>query len=405
MRSLSIREMQLNRNIVNLVIAISLFYSFSMSSIAGDKSMIEMGSPAINKAENEGLSRIDIVLGERHGTVEHGDLVTVKYSLKEDNENGPFETITLLAGQEDTIPAIHNIVTGMKPKETKSVTLTPEEAYGPLRADRILTMPLKKVIERRVMIHLDEFRKRYGYEPQKEVRVGFVPYFTHTVANVEKGEVILYADLTDPFISDDSFGKVSVIPDKDTINIILEPKLGAPFSMGSNNGYIVSSDKESFSVDFNHPLAGKSLVLNVTVDNIKKASEFKDNEISWSEDHLKAIDNAKKKDKPLVLILSREGCPWCERLFDETMEDPRVINLDKEFVWAKMNGEKYHELMDTYEMDSYPSIVILNKNGEVIEKIAGYQSAPVLRDWLNSALNKTKQIPVSMLDGKRIVQK
>ncbi len=86
------------------------------------------------------------------------------------------------------------------------------------------------------------------------------------------------------------------------------------------------------------------------------------------------------------------------------MEDPRVITLDKEFEWSKVNGEKYHELMDSYEMDSYPSIVILNKNGEVIEKIAGYQTAPALRDWLNSALNKMKHLPVSMLDGKTIIQ-
>ncbi len=394
----------MNNKIIKLVIAICALYSFSQWSIADDKSMEEMISAAINKAENEGRTSMDIVSGETPGTVEQGDLVTVRYSFKEDNENGPFETITLLAGKVDIIPAIHTIVTGMKPKETKSLTLTPEEAYGPVRADKILTMPLKKVIERKVMIPLDEFIKRYGYEPQKGVKVGLVPYFTHAVANIEKGNVILYADVTAPFDSDDGFGKVSVIPDTDTVNIILEPKMGAPFSMGGNNGYIVSSDKESFSVDFNHPLAGKTLNLNVTVDSIIKASEFKGNEISWSEDHLKAIDNAKKRGKPLVLILSREGCPWCEKLFNETMEDPRVITLDKEFEWSKVNGEKYHELMDSYEMDSYPSIVILNKNGEVIEKIAGYQTAPALRDWLNSALNKMKHLPVSMLDGKTIIQ-
>jgi peptidylprolyl isomerase len=81
--------------------------------------------------------------GER--VVKDGDTVSVHYtgSLQDgtifDSSRGR-DPLTFTVGAGQMITGFDNAVRGMKVNEVKTVTLPPEQAYGPRRSDLIITM-------------------------------------------------------------------------------------------------------------------------------------------------------------------------------------------------------------------------------------------------------------------------
>lgn len=82
--------------------------------------------------------------------VENGDTVTLTYTgtLEDgtvfDSSEG-HEPIEFTLGTRMVIPGLENGVLGMIAFETKTITIPPEQAYGPLRPDMIVTAPKDKL--------------------------------------------------------------------------------------------------------------------------------------------------------------------------------------------------------------------------------------------------------------------
>jgi peptidylprolyl isomerase len=65
-----------------------------------------------------------------------GDRVRVHYTLKDANgelveSSKEFQPIEFIIGEGSVIPGFEQGIIGMKPDETKTVTISPENAYGP----------------------------------------------------------------------------------------------------------------------------------------------------------------------------------------------------------------------------------------------------------------------------------
>ena len=80
-------------------------------------------------------------------TVTNGDNVTLHYkgTLEDgtefDSSYERGEPMTVETGQGALIPGFENALIGMSEGETKTVTLAPEEAYGPRHEDRTTSVP------------------------------------------------------------------------------------------------------------------------------------------------------------------------------------------------------------------------------------------------------------------------
>lgn len=80
-------------------------------------------------------------------TPQQGDTVSVHYTGKLEEDGTVFDTsrredaesdpLSFALGQQQVIPGFERAVTGMEPGDEKTVTLSPEEAYGPHREDMI----------------------------------------------------------------------------------------------------------------------------------------------------------------------------------------------------------------------------------------------------------------------------
>ncbi len=56
-------------------------------------------------------------------------------------------------------------------------------------------------------------------------------------------------------------------------------------------------------------------------------------EIKWEKDITVAVDRAAKEQKPLMVIVMKNGCRWCEVLKQKTLKNPKVVTVvNRDFV-------------------------------------------------------------------------
>src|SRR5208282_2920081 len=136
--------------------------------------------------------------------------------------------------------------------------------------------------------------------------------------------------------------------------VTLSPRIGAPFRTATQKGKIVAADADSFTVDFNPPLAGKPLVVELRVLKVTPASMLTGLQIPWFEDHDKGLAAAKDEGKPAVLVLYADWCQWCKKLLTESFPDARIRELKDRLVWIKVNSDRLKDYGTKYGQTGFP---------------------------------------------------
>ncbi len=55
--------------------------------------------------------------------------------------------------------------------------------------------------------------------------------------------------------------------------------------------------------------------------------------VVWEKNILAAVEKGKKTGKPVMILVSKDGCRWCDHLRENTLRDPQVIKeLNSHFV-------------------------------------------------------------------------
>jgi len=231
-------------------------------------------------------------------SIQSGDTVNVDYTgMLEDGtvfdtsiegvgleaglDRGMFEPIKFTIGQGALIPGFENAIIGMKEGETKTVVLPPELAYGETQEDLIVSLPVSQEMDRFVDINKSDFVLMFGVDPvvggevssldiSWPMKVISVRGDTVNVENIMKvGEEIEMAGV----------GWTTVVQsvDEETISLKQSPVVGDTFTVpsltGMLQGVVISIDSTDFKIDLNHPLAGQTLVFDITVLSLEKEVE------------------------------------------------------------------------------------------------------------------------------------
>ncbi len=340
-----------------------------------------------------------------------GDIVTVSYTVRLEDGTLLYTTVSemadnpetrrspwymeseypaselIVAGGENMIPGLGESIIGLKKGRRTVAEIPPERAYGTYEQDGVYHLDRVNIMPRILGLSREQYRSIFSVEPVVDENVNLVPYFTSQVIQISDESVVLESILKSSMHYEEGFGSVDVRPENDYIVIELAPNKDALFIIDGSEGRITNVDEHSFTVDMNHPLAGKTLKVDLEILSLIKTVDVSES-IDWLEDHDKALSLAKKSEKAAVLVLYSDSCWWCEKLMDETLTDPRIKILNNQFVWIKVNTGKQTNIYDRYNQVGYPLIVILDKSGREIDRIEGFVPAYRLRREFDTLIER-----------------
>jgi len=82
---------------------------------------------------------------------------------------------------------------------------------------------------------------------------------------------------------------------------------------------------------------------------------------------------AQEQDKPVMIDVYTDRCPWCKELDRVVYTDPDVIDLADKFVCIKFNADKHRDLAAKYNpTGGVPATVFLRPDGTEIHRLGGY---------------------------------
>ncbi|NWF56532.1 MAG: FKBP-type peptidyl-prolyl cis-trans isomerase [Syntrophaceae bacterium] len=298
---------------------------------------------------------------------------------------GPEEVV---AGKPALIPGVGQAVLGMGPGERKKITIRPEAAYGPSDPRKVQTIPTTQTFAKRLQMSPANFVQQFKVFPIQGKELPFSPYLKAKVKEVTEtsAAVELFANDGEQF--DNDFGSVAVRMNGDEVNVILKPRIGASFKTEAGEGTITGTDGKTFTVDFNSPLAGKTVVLDIEVMSITPASAIQSIPIPWIDDHDQGLAEAKRDEKPALLVLYADWCSWCKKLFNESFQDPRIKIMQDRLVWIKVNSDREKEYKERYKQDGFPLLLLLEPDGKVARRIDGFVDAAALREALGVLIDR-----------------
>jgi thioredoxin-related protein len=56
-------------------------------------------------------------------------------------------------------------------------------------------------------------------------------------------------------------------------------------------------------------------------------------DVKWEKDLSLAVERAMKEEKPLMVLVTKNGCRWCDVLKQKTLKSPKVVKvLNRDFI-------------------------------------------------------------------------
>jgi|GEM_PF-1495939 thioredoxin-related protein len=108
--------------------------------------------------------------------------------------------------------------------------------------------------------------------------------------------------------------------------------------------------------------------------------------IIWKSDFQSALKSARESGRPVMVDFYTDWCGWCKKLDADTYSNARVSSLSEKFVCVKVDAEKEARLAAAYKVTGYPTVLFIDGNGAVLQKVPGYLPADRFAAVMNNVL-------------------
>lgn len=115
--------------------------------------------------------------------------------------------------------------------------------------------------------------------------------------------------------------------------------------------------------------------------------------IEWVTDYSLARKLSGDKSQPVLLFITADGCHYCEMMNRDTFGDQQVADsLTKSFVAAKLKLAPDSKLAEQLKITLYPTTIILDAEGKVLEYARGYRKGSEMHHRLQEIIDQQTRI-------------
>ena len=111
--------------------------------------------------------------------------------------------------------------------------------------------------------------------------------------------------------------------------------------------------------------------------------------LPWIQSYQQALEQAQQEDKLILAYLYTDWCGYCKKMEAETFTDQAVIDeMSDSYVWLKLNAETDDEgrqLQERFNITGYPGLLLLDGDGQEMERISGFVPAGAFRQRVAAA--------------------
>ena len=112
--------------------------------------------------------------------------------------------------------------------------------------------------------------------------------------------------------------------------------------------------------------------------SVTRTPEAASGTIAWHRDLRRAIETARAEDKLVVADVYTDWCGWCKKMDEKIYADPAIVALSRQQVFVKVNAEdggQGQSFAEQMRVSGYPTTIILDGNGRVLNTAKGYISS------------------------------
>lgn len=114
--------------------------------------------------------------------------------------------------------------------------------------------------------------------------------------------------------------------------------------------------------------------------------------IVWMDDFGAAMEKAGKENRPLLVDFYTDWCLYCGKLEKETLSDPRIVGLSKEFVCVRLDAEVHKGVAARYSPQGFPTIILATPTGDELLRVSGFRDADSFHKVLKATHDKAPQM-------------
>ena len=103
-----------------------------------------------------------------------------------------------------------------------------------------------------------------------------------------------------------------------------------------------------------------------------------------------AISNAKSQGKLIFLDFTASWCAPCKKMDRVTFKNENLGKfMNQNFVSFKVDNDFFWgmDIADRYNVKAFPTLLVIDVNGDVVKRITGFQTADGLLNQLRSLTN------------------
>ncbi|WP_166924115.1 thioredoxin family protein [Flavobacterium poyangense] len=134
------------------------------------------------------------------------------------------------------------------------------------------------------------------------------------------------------------------------------------------------------------------LFLFITLQTVNSQNQFVPDDITYKT----GLENAKKENKSLFVMLYADWCPHCNQMKKEVFSDPTVMDfLKKNYVcvWLNIEKEEGKILQKKFNTKSLPTFLFLDTNETLLYNLKGEMKTAAFMTDAHNALNPKLQLP------------